>query len=330
MRLAVLNPRGRDPEQSFSDFAGAPNAHSHPPVNHHGYAACTGGGFYRSVSALPQGRVLLLVRRDLRLCLKTLGELKKQGRTVAVAVKECGLFQVGELLAKAGGVALFGEICAGADACLASTPELAPLLAAAGGRRVEFIPTPYPVEDARWDFSAPAGRRKGIFIGTREFGVPSRNHLAALLCARAIASTENETVTVINSEGAAGRRALAGLGFAVGRLRVVEGKLPYPDYLRLMAAHRLVFQLDRGAVPGQVAGDALLCGMPCAGGDGAIDRLVFPELTGKNTGQTLEIVKGLLADPVLCERRIEESRAAARKLVSFTAVAERLRLFFGK
>ena len=41
------------------------------------------------------------------------------------------------------------------------------------------------------------------------------------------------------------------------------------------ARHKIVLQADKSAVPGQVAGDALLCRMPCVGGDGAIDRLAF-------------------------------------------------------
>ena len=201
-----------------------------------------------------------------------------------------------------------------------------PLYKAAGARRAEFIPTPYPVDDARWNFSLPMKERRGIFIGTREFNVASRNHLAAMFCARTISREMFEPVTVINSERAAGRRMLASLKFEDHLLRVVEGPLPYCEYLRLMAAHRLVFQLDRGAVPGQVAGDALLCGIPCVGGDSAIERLVFPRITA----DAVETVKELLANPALCERTIKESQAAARELISFQRVAERLRNFFAE
>jgi len=322
VRLAVLNPRGRDPEQDFPDFAGAPGSRLHPPVNYHAYAACTGGGFHRSVSSLPPGRreVLLLIRRrEMALCVKTLAELRRQGRFVAVAAKECGLHQVAELLGKPGNPALFGQLCSGADLCLAATPDLVPIYRAAGAKRVEFIPTPYPVDDARWDFSIPAAERRGVFIGTREFGVPSRNHLAALLCARGF----QEPVTVVNSERATGRRLLAGLGFKEGGLRVVEGYRPYPDYLRLMAAHRLVFQLDRSAVPGQVAGDALLCGIPCAGGDSAVERLAFPSLSGDFT-RCVEAARELLSDPGRYEKAVEESRAAASARLSFRSVRKQL------
>jgi len=34
------------------------------------------------------------------------------------------------------------------------------------------VPTPYPVEEAAWNFSHAVTERKGVVIGTREFDVP--------------------------------------------------------------------------------------------------------------------------------------------------------------
>ena len=116
-------------------------------------------------------------------------------------------------------------------------------------------------------------QRRGIFIGTREFSVPSRNHLLAISSVLKL----GQPVTVINTEGWTGARLLRSIS---RDLRIISGKLPYTDYLCLLARHRIVFQLDRSAVPGQVAGDALLCGLPCVGGDGAVDKLAFPGLCG--------------------------------------------------
>ena len=61
-----------------------------------------------------------------------------------------------------------------------------------------FIPTPYPLHDPRWDFSRPFGERSGIFIGTREWNVPSRQHLAALVLALGL----GEPVTVFDENPA--------------------------------------------------------------------------------------------------------------------------------
>src|SRR5437868_15417905 len=66
-RLTVLSPGGRDREQHFRDAAG-PAAQVHPPVNFHGYAACTRGFFHHDTHrAIAEATpVLLLLRGDLR------------------------------------------------------------------------------------------------------------------------------------------------------------------------------------------------------------------------------------------------------------------------
>ncbi len=316
MQIAVLNPGGRDREQRFPDGAGATDARAHAPVNYHAYAACTRGGFFREAKAIPSEMraVLLLLRSDLKPALATLKMLKTEGRTVAVSWKESGQHQIAQQLNSAANLALFREICALADVALSSTRELVQLYRAAGAKLTEFIPTPYPVDDARWDFSRPLAERSGIFIGTREWDVPSRNHAAALLRT----SVLGVPVTVFNLDGRSGRKKLDALGF--DSLRVIEGKLPYADYLREMAKCRLVFQLDTSAVPGQVAGDALLCRMPCIGGNGAVDRVAFGD------GADLE---SLLHDDAAWRDAVVASQARARESLSFAAVAARLREFFG-
>lgn len=326
--LVVLNDGGNDSNQSFLNGAGAPDAkHEHPPVNYHAYAACTAGSFLRDAARIrpAQQSVLLLLRRDLKRCLKTMEALQATGRRVAVSLKESGSHQMAALLNDGPRLALFREICARADACLASTPELIPVYRGAGGRRVEFIPTPYPIDSPAWDFSRPLSERRGIFIGTREFDVLSRNHLAALLAIQSL----GVAATVINPDGRKGRRVLASLGF--GGLRVVEGRLDYASYLRLMAEHRVVFQLDRSAVPGQVAGDALLCRVPCIGGDGAVERIAFPTLCGygREANELVEKAAHLLRDDAACLAATEDSQRLAREKLSFTEGAKQLKAFFG-
>ncbi len=328
MQLAVLNPGGRDPEQAFRDFAGEPDDRVHAPVNYHAYAACTGGAFYENAAAISaaQRHVLLLIRRDLRECLDALRELKAAGKIVAVSLKESGAAQFAHAFADALRMELFREICALAGAALSSTPDLVPIYQTAGAQVAEFIPTPYPVDDARWDFSEPIAPRRGVFIGTRELDVSSRHHLAAVLAAMELRAP----ITVINRDGRAGRRPLEMLGCK--SLNIVEGPLPYTAYLKLMARHRLVFQLDRSAVPGQVAGDALLCRIPCVGGDGAIERIVFPDSHGhgpsRGSAALMPITAKLLADDAAYAQAIENSQRLAREQVSFSAIRARLEDFF--
>jgi hypothetical protein len=332
MKLAVLNPGGRDPEQHFPDGPGAPDEKAHPPVNYHAFAACTGGAFYRKDQAIPreQKEVLLLLRSDLKSARQAIVELRRAGKTVALAWKEAGAFQVAAQLARPAKLRLFQEICARADGAIATTPDLVPLFLAAGVRHAEFIPTPYPIDDPRWDFSTPFEERRGILVGTREFDIPSRNHLAALLTLKQLASSMYEPVTLFNCDGWRGRRMIDRLGYDERLLRVIEGRLPYPRYLRVLAKHKLVWQLDASAVPGQVAGDALLARVPCIGGNGTTERLAFPDLCGhgRGTEQLFDVAARLLEHPHDCAEVMTQAIEKARAELSFPAVARRLEEFY--
>jgi hypothetical protein len=334
MQIAVLNPGGNDRTQSFPDGAGTPDAKVHAPVNYHGFAACTGGTFYRKETEIPkeQKDVLVLIRKDLKACARATYDLRRAGKNVVVAVKEAGSHQIAALLNGRGRLQLFQEICARAYGAIATTPDLVPIMRAAGARLCEFIPTPYPVEDPRWDFSTPLEEREGIFLGTREFDIPSRNHLAALLAIRPVAEAMGQHVTVFNTGGWSGRRLLSQLRYPEGLLRVVEGRLTYPAYLKLVAKHRLVFQLDCSAVPGQVAGDALLCRIPCVGGNGTTERLVFPEICGhgRTVDQLTDMAVRLLDHPHDCQTVVEQSLENAKHTLSFTTVARELKNYFGQ
>jgi hypothetical protein len=333
-RLTVLNPGGRDPEQHFPDGAG-PVAEAHPPTNFHAYAACTRGSFQREIkrALAEETPVLLLLRGDFAASERALEALQNEGRSVAVSLKETGLHQIAQQLRHPTRLARFVRIVQRADGCIAPTPEAADLYRAIREKsdRVAFIATPYPVDDERWDFSTPIADRSGIFVGTREWDVPSRNHLAALLYARRLSEITGDSVTVFDYDGRSGSRRLSDIGFSPGKLRVLNKKMPYPDYLREMARHKIVFQFDTSFVPGQVAGDALLCRLPCVGGNGAIDRLGFPETCGffSNTiGEVAEVALRLLSKPDLYQTVVAKLIPAAAKTLSFDVVARKLVEFF--
>jgi hypothetical protein len=332
-RLTVLNPGGRDPEQHFPDGAGE-SAQPHPPTNFHAYAACTRGSFHREIRrALAEATpVLLLLRGDFSASERALAALQKEGRIVAVALKETGLHQIADQLREPTRLARFVQIISRADGCIASTPEAADFYRAIRGSpdRIAFIPTPYPIDDRRWDFSRPIDERSGIFIGTREWNVPSRNHLGALLVARRLSEQAGERVTVFNFDRRKGARLLAGIGLASARLRVLDRKLSYPSYLREIARHKIVLQLDTSFVPGQVAGDALLCRVPCVGGNGAIDRLAFPDSCGfarsiEDIGKT---ALRLLADRAHYQESVANMEKVASQSLAFKVVAKQLADFF--
>ena len=336
-RLTVLNPGGRDPEQQFHDLP-APGEGAHPPINFHAFAACTLGAFHRYArrAIAEETPVLLLLRSDFRASERALHDLKKQGRIVAVSLKETGLHQIAQQLHDRAKLSRFMKIVAEADGCIATTSEAAEIyqrvLSKCDLTTVAFIPTPYPIADQRWDFSIRPDEQSGIFVGTREWDVPSRNHFAAVLVARQLSEVTGEPVTVVNLDGHKGRRLLDELRFPKGKLRLMEKWKSYPDYLRDVAQHKIVLQLDRSHVPGQVAGDALLCRVACVGGDGAIERIAFPKTCGEGRSNT-EIVSmalDLLKNADLRAAIVAESQKHALERLSFQAVRSQLGDFFAR
>ena len=334
-RLTVLNPGGRDLEQHFRETID-PGAGEHPPINFHGFAACTGGAFHHNTqrAITEETPVLLLLRGDFRNSESALGELKKRGRTVAVSLKETGLHQIAQQLCDRAKLSRFMKILGEADGCIATTPEAAEIYQRARWKHdpatVVFIPTPYPLEDRQWNFSVQVNEQAGIFVGTREWDVPSRNHFAALLVARQLCEATGEPVTVVNLDGYKARRLLWELKFPEGKLRVIEEEKPYPAYLREIARHKIVLQLDRSRVPGQVAGDALLCRTVCAGGDGAIERIAFPKTCGERhtIDEITSIGFDMLKNPDSRAAIIAESEERALGQLSFRAVRSQLANFF--
>ena len=331
-RLTVLNPGGRDETQDFPDGAGE-SALPHPPTNFHAYAACTRGSFERETKGAleQQTPVLVLLRGDLNSSERAVDALQAAGRFVAISFKETGLHQIADQLQNSSRLARFVRIARKADACLGATPEAADLYRSVrADDRASFIPTPYPIDDPRWDFSRPIEQRTGIFVGTREWDVPSRNHLGALIVARRLSENSGEPVTVFDYDGRRGARLLSELGFGENNLRVLTKRLAYPDYLREIARHKIVLQLDTSFVPGQVAGDALLCRIPCVGGNGAIDRSGFPGTCGfaRSIDELERIAARLLTDREWYRSTVAASIPAAANIVGFEVVAKRLAEFF--
>ena len=330
MKFAVLNPGGRDKDQTFPDGAGKPEDPGHPPVNYHAYAACMNGGFFRSEASLPQGteKVLLLLRkRNLRKVLETIPALRRGGARVFISCKESGSHQVAELLGDVTRWQLFQEICSAADGAIASTPELVSLYRAAGCARVDFLPTPYPVDSPAWDFSQPLEKRRGIFVGTREFGTPSRNHLAAVALADEISRDLSCPLAVVNTEGRHGGMILKSFRKKNPLLFIIEAPLPYPDYLKVIALHRIVWQLDSSSVPGQVAGDALLCRMPCVGGNGVIDRIAYEEFESAGRDELATRARDLLQNDEAWQAVNHRARTNAQDQLSFCVIADKLQAF---
>jgi hypothetical protein len=336
-KLTVLSPGGRDLEQYFDDSV-EPDSPAHPPVNFHGFAACTKGAFHRDVNTAlsEKAPILILLRGNFKTSQQALMECKKVKRTVAISFKETGLHQIAQQLSDRKKLSRFLEIAAEADGCIATTQEATGIFRQARGKldpiTVAFIPTPYPLEEAKWNLSIQPDKQSGIFIGTREWNVPSRNHATAVLMARRLCEATNEPVTVFNFDGRKGARLLSEMKFPDGKLRVIDKRKSYADYLREVAKHKIVLQLDRSRVPGQVAGDALLARTICVGGDGAIERIAFPAFCGE--GRTIEqlysIALELLKNTTVRATAIIESQWRGMENLSFRAGRKQLETFFSQ
>ena len=102
--------------------------------------------------------------------------------------------------------------------------------------------------------------------------------------------------------------------------------------MRDVARHKIVLQLDSSHVPGQVAGDALLCRIPCVGGNGAIERIAFAKTFGE--GRTITEIASmaldLLKNPDLRAAIVAESQERALERLSFQAIRSQLARFFAQ
>ncbi len=319
----------------------------HPPVNFHAYAACTRGtyGGSQSVSIAPS-KVLLLIGGKMERSLHILRALKKAGHTVVITMKETGLAQISGHFQTFDHWAAFRKLCLEADGALATTFDTLPLYQSANRHLpTAFIPPPYPVEESEWDISRLVTQAsKGVFVGTRQLFVTSRNHALALSLIAPLTAELNEPLSVISGRASnlPGMKRLLNkvrdfshawhqqFSQAAPHVQVVAKQLPALDYLKLMATHKLVFQLDTSAVPGQVAGDALLCRIPCVGGNGTAERLVFPDLCGhgRSTGEIMDLTRRLLTDVAFRQAQMDQALALAKDKMCFSVARAQLQDFY--
>ena len=113
---------------------------------------------------------------------------------------------------------------------------------------------------------------------------------------------------------------------------MIEEEKPYPEYLREVARHKIILQLDHSHVPGQVAGDALLCRTVCVGGDGAIERIAFPKTcgVGRQISEIASIALELLKNVDSRAAIVAASQKRALERLSFQAVRCQLANFFAR
>jgi hypothetical protein len=326
--LEVLVPQGRDVHVDYSDGLPSPGEHAHEPINFHAMAAATGGGFHRSTETIRADRrhVLVLITRRARGLDQAVATLRDQDHRVYLTWKECGRHQLENWFADPGNESLARSLDDRIDGWIAASPAALEHLRSWRPRsRVIELPTPYPIDEPAWRrYDLPASARAGIFIGTREFGVPSRRHAETLAIAKKLAASRpGLAITIVNGDGWRGSWKI---WRATGGLNVLAfPPMSYKAYSEMLSRHRLVLQRDESGVPGQVAGDALLAGVPCLGGNGMVDQLAFGHLpSARDTFETVAAeVARLLDDEAHADEVMRVARERAMDTLSFSAFRRR-------
>jgi hypothetical protein len=332
MKLFVLHPGSPLPEQDFENFPSTPASAKLAPVGDAAFAACTGGAFVRKARDIPDSekRVLLLVDENLKRARQATIDLRRAGKTIVLAFANASARNLNSLFKSPGSLSLMQEICNRAHAAIATTRDVESVFRSFGMLYVETILPPWPIDQPAWDVSIRPELRTGIFLGSWDWDTPSRNHRLALLGLREVASQMYEPVTVFNLNGWWGRRWLRQLQYPAGLLQVVERRLPYADYLRIVARHKVVFHLDSGGALGRVAGDALLARIPCVGGNGSLERLLFEGLSerGQSASELFQTLARILDHGYERDQAVEQALEIARPLLSMERVEQTLEGLF--
>jgi hypothetical protein len=328
MSFAVVQPGAQLRNRSFANGPGGPDDAGPPPEGIFAYAACRNGSFHRSPRMLSPDAddvLLILDKKNLRKVLGGLKVLRKRGVRVRVSCCESRASDMAVLLGDVTRFELFREICRSADGAIAATPESVSVYENAGAVHIQFIPHPCAVDVPTWDFSQPAGKRRGIFLGTNAFLSGGANHMAALMAADRLSRELECPLAVVNSEGRRGGMILKSLRKNNPLFFIVEAPVDYADLLRVMSLHRIVWQFDSDAGAGGSASAALLCRIPCIGGNGTVERLAFPGLSSPASREDLvESARLLLTNDKAWQEQVEASQQRAAELLSFRKTAARL------
>lgn len=328
MSFALLDPGGRGKPHLFSNGAGTPTDKGESPFGIMAYAASRKGAYFRTPRHLPPSTndvLLLLTCKNLRSSLKILQSLKIRGCRTRVTFRDSRAGAIANLLADVTRFELFSQICRDADGAIAGTQQSLSVFEAAGAKSTEFIPPPCPVDCPSWDFSQPLEKRRGIFIGSESFADPAQNHMIALMMADRLSRELECPLAVFNSEGRRGGMILKSLRKNNPLFFILETPVDLADYLRVMALHRIVFQLDSSAGIGRAASAALLCRIPCIGGNGATERLAFPDLSSPaQPHELIESARLHLTNDKIWRDTVMNSQTLATEFLSFQKSAARL------
>ena len=280
--------------------------------------------------------VLLLLRgpRHLSVAYNWMRYLKKAGRCVVVTFKEAGSIQVAAQYTRAADLRRLAAVLDLADGCLAPTPFLMDFFDLARPPAVDpALPRRLPVADIP---DALSGGRStlGFFHSARTGGggfLSARaSSIFAVAPAPRRASRRAPQLHQSDERGCHGhqprrparREGARGAG-VFGRSRrahcaCCRGRCPTLNTCARWRGTGSSSNSTAAACRDRSPGDALLCRLPCVGGDGAIEQIAFPDLAGhdKDPARLVEIAAAVLSDGEHYERAWRDGQMRGRRKVS--------------
>lgn len=98
--------------------------------------------------------------------------------------------------------------------------------------------------------------RKGILIATRSLRNDFLTRNTFIAIASLCKSFPEETITYLNEDGIQGKDYIAQFGFQ--NLFIIDGALPYEEWLNLISTHKLIAHFDQSQNLGQVCADGAM------------------------------------------------------------------------
>ena len=152
----------------------------------------------------------------------------------------------------------------------------------------------------RNQFIVPIKERKGIFCAgvSLNTGTP-RNSFYNLLLASRFSNKYNIPVSWLSRGNGDAYKYIKQLFDKPNLLTIYDEDLPYPDWLHMLASHRIVLNLDTSLVQGQIPGDCAFVSVPCVGGNSRIQEFMFPKYLCKydmDLSASYDAIKNLLLD----------------------------------
>ncbi len=271
MKIAVVNASnpvvnlGNDSYVDFREYDSWQDAkwrswHSIPAALKTEFFACKGDNFHRIYE---YDGIILLVNHQSHLLIPFVKKLKKMGKIVCVGYHE----SFDDFMLKASDqndsfLDDLSQLMNEADAYWNVIPSASNVFMSLFRKPVLNVIHGAPIEEWDHGLSKPVEEREGILIATRTMDQRiRRNTLVGLTVADLAAYMADTHVTYV-AEG-----SVPELAQKLDKVRIIDGPLPYVDWLKLIAKHKLVFHYDTSHTLGQVVMDAALVGVPCIGGN---------------------------------------------------------------